>query len=296
VAPLGHTRFVVSVSDLLAFAESPQRYYVERVLLAGVRAAGTAVWDAPPDDVAGDGDDAPDAGRRLERLEAWDEPRDTGSQARAAIGRAAHAAIAALGPDDDAVPAGALEAAVLEEGGDAAFAEVVRTLVQRFAASPTGARMRAALAAGADVRREVALHARIRFPGGEPVGGLDSLLVKGSIDLWLPDEDGVLLVDHKTNLRGARFAAPEDLAAHYAWQLRLYALAAERVLGADVGGAHLLLLDPSWGPAALEVPIDVSGGRLEETRRLCRAFAVAELEGRYPADWRTLLPETTTAG
>ena len=52
---------------------------------------------------------------------------------------------------------------------------------------------------------------------------------------------------------------------------------------------QLLLLDPSWGDIAVEVPIDTSGAALRDARSLCRAFAVAELDGRYPEDWRTLL-------
>jgi hypothetical protein len=114
--------------------------------------------------------------------------------------------------------------------------------------------------------------------------------VKGSIDLWLPTSEGVVIVDHKTNRAGARFRTPQAVAEHYAWQLRLYALAAERVLRADVAGARLVLLDPGWGPEAVEVAVDVTGERLEDARRLCQAFSIAELTGRYPEDWRSLLP------
>ena len=154
--------------------------------------------------------------------------------------------------------------------------------------------MRAALASGADVRREVDFHARIRFPDGADVAGFDSLLINGSIDLWLPTDDGVLVVDHKTNRAGGRYGTPEALRDHYAWQLRLYALAGERLLGEDIAGARLLLLDPGFGDPdtgnhAVEVEIDIGGERLKEARQLCRAFAIAEQEGRYPENWRTLL-------
>lgn len=296
VAPLGHTRYVASVSELLAFAASPQRYYLERVLRGAERAAAASAWDAPSG--AQDGDPLPSsedprAAQRAELAEAWDEPGEVHAGLdRAALGRAVHAVLEHVRATDEDVPASALERAVEEEGGDAAFAEAVRGLARRFLCSDLGARLRRALADGADVRREVALHARIRFPAGEPVGGFEALLVKGSIDLWLPTPEGVLVVDHKTNRRGGAFATPEALAEHYAWQLRLYALAAERALGAEVAGARLVLLDPGWapdGPAGVEVAVDVSGPRLEETRRLCRAFARAELEGRYPTDWRLLL-------
>ncbi len=290
VAPLGHTRYVVSVSELLTFAESPQRYYRERVVLGGASAALSAAWDRPVPEMDGDTATAADTGLRAARVEDWDEPGELhGGVDRAALGRAVHAVIEHLSARDERIPGWVLERAVSAEGGDDAFAAACETMALRFLASPTGQRMRAALVAGEDVRREVALHARIRFPGGEDVGGFDSLLVKGSIDLWLPSDDGVWIVDHKTNRAGGRFTTPEALADHYAWQLRLYALAVERVLGRDVAGARLLLLDPGWGAEAVEAEVDVSGERLEETRRLCRAFAVAELEGRYPEDWTSLL-------
>jgi ATP-dependent helicase/nuclease subunit A len=296
VASLGYTRYVVSVSELLLFAESPPRYYEERVIGVGAQAAAASRWDQPllvPGE-AGESDD-PDRGRRAERRALWDEPADTeavpeGARLdRAAVGRAVHAVIEGLQAGDESVPAERVQAAVAEEGGGAEMEGAVSEMVERFLTSETGAQLRRALRAGDDVRREVDFHARIRFPGGEEVAGLDSLLVKGSIDLWLPTPSGVRLVDHKTNRAGARYRSPEALAAHYTWQLRLYTLAAERLLGEDIAGASLLLLDPGWGPEALDVPIDISGPQLEETRALCRAFARAELEGRYPEDWRRLL-------
>jgi ATP-dependent exoDNAse (exonuclease V) beta subunit len=166
----------------------------------------------------------------------------------------------------------------------AAARVAAHAMVGRFLGSATGAAFRDALARGRDVRREVAFHARIRFPDGAEVGGFDSLLVKGSIDLWLPDGEGrVRILDHKTNAPrpGARDAAV--LVAHYAPQLRLYALAAERVLGAEVAGASLLLLDPAWQESGVpvEAPVDVSGPALEETRRLVHAYARALHDLRF---------------
>ena len=316
VAPLGHTRYVVSVSELLTFAASPQRYYTECVIGAGARAAASALWDAPAQEDGSSSDgSAPVDGRRAARLIEWDETEwDEASDAnaglgdaavgntavgntavgntavgRAAIGRAVHAVIERLGANDTKVPAALLDLATREEDGDDAFRAAVAEMSERFVHSDVGVQMRAALSSGSDVRREVDFHARIRFPGGERVAGFDSLLVKGSIDLWLPTPEGVQLIDHKTNQAGALFRTPEDLARHYSWQLRLYTLAAERLLGEDVAGAGLLLLDPGWGAQAVDVPVDISGDALEETRRLCRAFAIAELEGRYPATWQALL-------
>jgi ATP-dependent helicase/nuclease subunit A len=277
LATLGGTRYVVSVSELLLFARSPREHYAER----------HATPEEPPA-----ASEAPPSGGE------WDEPApELGREERMALGRAVHAAIErwtpGAAPDTDA--------ALADELGrepEPALAALAREMAARFMLSAVARDLGAALAAGGDVRRELAFHARIRFPAGQPVAGLEGLLVRGGIDLWLPrgagdrgagEGGGVWIVDHKTNAPTAAHPTPASLAEHYAPQLRLYALAAERLLGHDVAGASLLLLDPGWGAEALEVPVDVSGPALEETRRLCRAFAVAELEDRWPADWHDLL-------
>ena len=136
-----------------------------------------------------------------------------------------------------------------------------------------------------------------RVPDREPVAGLDSLLLKGTIDLWLPrppgpeGAGGVVLLDHKTNSPRGRLKSVDDLAAHYAPQLRLYALAAERITGRAPVAAGLLLLDPEWGRrgAAVEVAVDVSGDALLDARRLCRAYAISCLTDRWPLTWREAL-------
>ena len=203
------------MSELLTFADSPQRYYRERLIQAGARAALSSVWDASPHEVesasAGDRD-----GQRAEAAVAWDEPREhVAGLDRAAVGRAVHAVLEYVRAGDETTPLTWLERAVEAEGGDDAFAEAVEVMVDRFLASPMGDSLRTALAEGRDVRREVALHARIRFPGGEPVAGFDSLLVKGSIDLWLPTDDGVLVVDHKVETLAAGKAEIElDIDVH----------------------------------------------------------------------------------
>lgn len=233
------------------------------------------------------------AGRRRGAPRAPSEAPSAGPHAgldRAALGRAVHAAIerlAAEPPDDEAV------SRALEEewpgGAPPGATEAVARMVGRFRRSEVGRGVAAALGRGEDVRREASFHARIRFPGGARVGDHDALLVRGSIDLWLPEEGGVRIVDHKTNPPTRAHRTPADLARHYAVQLRLYALAAERLLGRDVAGASLLLLDEGWGPAAVEVAVDVAGEGLEDARRLCQAYALAALEGRWPADWHDLV-------
>ncbi len=298
VEALGRTPYVVTISDLLAFAESPEAYYRERVLGASaLPAAGIrAERDDPASGSEHAGDDAAREDAREHRLDEGQEVLR--GVAPPAPGRAVHAVLERVGPDDEAPPARLLDAALAAEPrlDAAAVRPAAAAMVARFLSSRAGADLRAALRAGRDVRREVPFHARIRFPAGAAVGDYDSLLVKGTVDLWIDREGGAApgpwVLDHKTNSPEGRFGTVEALRDHYAPQLRLYALAAERVLGRDVAGAGLLLLDPAWGTRCpeVEVPVDVSGEKLLETRRLCLAYARAMHEDRFPERWEELIP------
>ncbi len=288
VAPLGDTPFVVTVSELLAFARSPaglwrSRHERERPWAPDPPAEGDAA------DAGGTVDEA--RARARERAERFDEHHPEGPLDRAALGRALHAVLERLGPSGEAVPDAGIDLALETEfdGAPPEARPLLLRMVERFRASGVGRRTARLLAERADVRREVAFHARIRFPRGARVAGFEALLVRGAIDLWLPGTDGAEIVDYKTNAPGGHFATPEAVAAHYAPQLRLYALAAERLLGSDVAGARIVLLDPEWGDAAPEVEVDVRGAVLEDARRLCQAYALACFEDRWPADWRALL-------
>lgn len=298
VASLRRTPFVVPISDVLLFARSPARYYDERILGAEP-VVRTRVPRLDRDDPAMEParDEREPTGeevfesRRDEGLLDGDVATPDGID-RAALGRAVHRALERYAPRSDV---GALVAAAIADefpvGAPAGAAERARAMVERFLRSATGRALEAALRAGANVRREAAFHARIAFPGDARVGPYGSLLVKGTVDLWLPGPDGrIRVVDHKTNSPRGTFSTPDALVAHYALQLRLYALAVERVTGADVAGASLLLLDPEWGSGVpVEADVDVSGERLRETRVLCQAFATAMLEDRYPERWTDLL-------
>lgn len=295
-APLGGTRFVVGVSELMRFAAGPARLYHERLVPADL-AAVPGPPPALPEDAEPDAGESELLASRREGREAFDEPApaapEGGGASAAARGRAVHRLIEQLGPDLAPPTPAALRAALAAEleGAEPAAADLAlcATLVGRFLATPTAAALGAALRRGHGVARELAFHAAVRFPHGARVGGFEALLVKGSIDLLLDGPDGLWIVDHKTNARGPGAADPAALAGRYGWQLALYALAVERLHGRDVAGARLLLLHPSWGAEAVEVPVDVSGARLGEARRLCQAFAVAELEGRWPERFEDLL-------
>ena len=290
---LGRTPYVVSISELVAFGRSPAAFYREHVVGSDEREADGAVG-AERDDPAAGREAAPDPeALRAARRARYDEGHDVvAGLDRAALGRAVHLAIERWAPaaDLDGLVAGVLA----EELPDAtpAGAALARAMVERFLASDAGRATRAAIAAGRGVRREAAFHARVRFPDGEPVAGFSALLVKGTVDLWLDGDDGrPRLYDHKTNAPGRALPDAAALLDRYATQLRLYALATERIVERDVASASLLLLDPAWDARGVpvEVAVDVSGEALAATRRLCRAYAVAMLEQRFPARWENLL-------
>ncbi len=299
VAPLRRTRYVVSVSELLTFAKSPSEYYRHCVLGANSQSTLLNATDDSPDRYALPATgfvNEQHAGRALDERFATDVASKSGTSIpRDAIGRTLHAALEFVRPPFAKDAARALDCAVaLEPYADAEVKAAVAPLLYRFLECPLAQELETALAGrGTPPQRELDLHARIRFPtvaGAEKtVAGFDSLLVKGSIDLWLPRKDGVWVLDYKTNTRSDRFPSPASLEAYYGWQLRLYALMAERVLGTDIAGAALVLLDPSWSREPVELPIDIDGERLRETRRLCEALARAELLQRYPPNWRSLV-------
>jgi ATP-dependent exoDNAse (exonuclease V) beta subunit len=80
----------------------------------------------------------------------------------------------------------------------------------------------------------------------EFIAEIEGTLVRGSIDLWFEDPDGLVVVDYKTDL-----VTPSDVperAAEYEAQLSLYALALEKALGQRPawGVLHFLRPDVVW--------------------------------------------------
>ncbi|MEZ6025615.1 MAG: UvrD-helicase domain-containing protein [Planctomycetota bacterium] len=279
-APLRDTRYVASVTELVAFAASPAAWYERYVL---------GVASDPPRRTTSDEAEELRRPPREDDEVTWRVGPDPRA---AAVGTAVHAYLERVAGLETALEQDRLDEVLADVFGrdvPPEAAKRVEHLVMRFLGSELGTRLGHALAEGADVRREMAFHVRVRFPERRRVGPFDGLLVRGTVDLWLPTERGVLLVDHKTAARSKRFPTPEAVAEHHAVQLRLYALAAERVEGADVAGAGVLLLDPSWGDEPVFAAVDVGGDALRETREVVEAFARAELEGRYPTRWRDLL-------
>lgn len=124
------------------------------------------------------------------------------------------------------------------------------THIARFFAGPLGRRLTSRPAA---VRREMsfslALPARLVYPDAAGTAGLardesETVLVQGSIDCLVDEDDGFLLIDFKTA------PANPDLEAT---QLRLYALAVQTIFHRPVKEAYLYFL-PAGKPQRVPLP------------------------------------------
>ncbi len=139
--------------------------------------------------------------------------------------------------------------------GKASASAEARGLVQRFLVSELG--RRAALAPR--VEREF-----------DFMFTLGDLVLRGQIDLWFEDRDGLALVDYKTD-------GDESGAAEYALQLRLYALALERLTGRLPALAALFYLRSG---KALEVSLAPED--LDAARSAAHTFAEAQNSLEFP--------------
>ncbi|MDE3166383.1 MAG: UvrD-helicase domain-containing protein, partial [Acidobacteriota bacterium] len=104
------------------------------------------------------------------------------------------------------------------------------------------------------------------------VGGL---VVRGQIDLWFEEAGEVAIVDYKTDdVRAADAAAR---AADYALQLRLYAMAVERMAGRAPDRAYLHFLRPDR-----VVEIDLAPTLIESPEQVVREFQEAQAKLEFP--------------
>jgi ATP-dependent exoDNAse (exonuclease V) beta subunit len=102
------------------------------------------------------------------------------------------------------------------------------------------------------------------------------LIVRGTIDLWFEDAQGVTLVDYKTNDIPAE-KAPQR-ARDYTLQLEVYALALERALGERPKQAWLYFLRPD---VALSISPDQAA---ESVTRTVRQFIESQENLTFPLD------------
>ena len=82
---------------------------------------------------------------------------------------------------------------------------------------------------------------------------LEDVVLRGQIDLWFEEAGELVLVDYKTDEVKTRETAAR--AQFYAPQLRLYALALERITGRTPARAYIYFLRPDVAaPSLWSVP------------------------------------------
>jgi ATP-dependent exoDNAse (exonuclease V) beta subunit len=104
---------------------------------------------------------------------------------------------------------------------------------------------------------------------------VEDLVIRGQVDLWFEEGGELAIVDYKTDA----VSGPEarQRARDYAVQLRLYAMAVEKVAGRPVDRAWLHFLRPN---AAVEV--DLAPSLLESPEALVREFQEAQAKSEFP--------------
>jgi ATP-dependent exoDNAse (exonuclease V) beta subunit len=104
---------------------------------------------------------------------------------------------------------------------------------------------------------------------------VDETVVSGQIDLWFEDQAGIVIVDYKTDRVDA-----DDVphrAAAYALQLRLYAVAVERVTGRPPSAAYIYFLRPN-----VAQPVDLAWSLLDAPDQIVRALREAQSSLEFP--------------
>ena len=104
---------------------------------------------------------------------------------------------------------------------------------------------------------------------------VDPLVVSGQIDLWFEEGGELAIVDYKTGVA----AAPEDpqRAREYELQVRLYAMAVERLTGRAPGRACLHFLKPD-----VVVDVDLAPSLIDSPEQIVRDFVEAQEKLEFP--------------
>jgi ATP-dependent exoDNAse (exonuclease V) beta subunit len=104
---------------------------------------------------------------------------------------------------------------------------------------------------------------------------VEDLVIRGQVDLWFEENGELVVVDYKTD---AVSAAEAPLRARdYALQLRLYAMAIERVTGRAPDRAWLHFLRPN-----VPVEVDLTPSLIESPEQLVRDFQEAQSKLHFP--------------
>jgi ATP-dependent exoDNAse (exonuclease V) beta subunit len=104
---------------------------------------------------------------------------------------------------------------------------------------------------------------------------VEGLIIRGQVDLWFEEGGELAIVDYKTD---AVTAAEAHQRAHdYELQVRLYALAVERVAGRAPRRAWLHFLRPNTA-----VEVDLTPSLLESPEQMVKEFQEAQERGEFP--------------
>jgi ATP-dependent exoDNAse (exonuclease V) beta subunit len=104
---------------------------------------------------------------------------------------------------------------------------------------------------------------------------VDDLVLRGQVDLWFEEDGALTIVDYKTDTVTAQEA--HQRAPDYAMQLRLYAMAVERLTGRSPKHAWLHFLRPN---TAIEV--DLNAPLWEAPEEVVRKFQEAQSRLEFP--------------
>ena len=104
---------------------------------------------------------------------------------------------------------------------------------------------------------------------------IEDVVMRGQIDLWFEDAGELVLVDYKTDEVKTRETATR--AQFYAPQLRLYALALERIAGRTPAHAYVYFLRPD-----VAVPVSLERLLIDDPETLVRDFREAQSTVSFP--------------
>ena len=104
---------------------------------------------------------------------------------------------------------------------------------------------------------------------------VEDVVLRGQIDLWFEEAGELVLVDYKTDEVKTRETAAR--AQFYAPQLRLYALALERIAGRTPARAYVYFLRPD-----VAVPVSLERSLIDDPETLVRDFREAQSTVSFP--------------
>ncbi|GIP35843.1 helicase-exonuclease AddAB subunit AddA [Paenibacillus sp. J2TS4] len=117
------------------------------------------------------------------------------------------------------------------------------SMIAGFFQTDVGRRLLAADRVKREVPFSYGLPAREVYPKASPTVEGETILIQGVIDCLFEDEEGLVLLDYKTDAMRGR--PPEELAERYSIQLGLYTRAIERIWQRELSHIYLYFFDGS---------------------------------------------------